>query len=97
MTDRLTCPECGGSGEHRIGRLVLQCEFCLGAGYVGEDNEPAEEHPAGPAPPVWEQPGAISPGCPVCFGAGQVVNLGHNNPPTRVIQVACPACSPTRT
>lgn len=94
MTDRLGCPECGGTGEHRIGRLVMQCEFCRGAGYVGDDNEPAEERPAPPDVPVWEEPGADLRGCPRCLGTGEVVHLGGIGEPTGQLVVApCPACS----
>jgi len=42
MTDEITCPECGGTGEQRIGTLRMQCNFCHGAGLVGGDFEPAE-------------------------------------------------------
>ena len=95
MTDRLVCPDCGGTGEHRIGRLDLQCEFCLGAGYVGDDNEPAEERPHLDAPfPVWEQMGADDlPGCPVCLGKGVVIHLGQDRPARSLVQAPCPACS----
>jgi DnaJ-class molecular chaperone len=96
VTDRLDCPDCNGTGEYRIGPLVLLCQFCRGAGYVGDDNEPAEEHPPGPPPPIWKQVGAVSPGCPVCFGAGEVVNLGDQEPALQVIRSPCPACSGQR-
>lgn len=42
MTDPITCPECGGTGEQRIGTLRLACRFCHGAGQVGGEYEPAE-------------------------------------------------------
>ncbi|SEG88189.1 hypothetical protein SAMN04489712_12194 [Thermomonospora echinospora] len=94
MTDRLDCPDCGGSGEHRLGSLTLQCEFCLGAGYVGDDNEPAEERPLGDTSPVWEQLGANAmPGCPRCLGTGVVIHLGTERPARRMVKTACPACS----
>lgn len=94
MTDRLDCPDCAGTGEHRIGSLVLQCEFCLGAGYVGDDNEPAEEHPpGGDAPPVWEQPGVDTRGCPTCLGSGVVVHLGADEPASKMVEAPCPVCS----
>lgn len=96
MTDRLDCPDCDGSGERRIGPLTLQCEFCLGAGYVGDDNEPAEEHPPqGPPSPVWEQVGAEAiPGCPRCLGRGTIVHLGQERPARVLVEVPCPVCSP---
>lgn len=45
MTDEISCPECDGVGESRIGWLRLQCRLCHGAGYVGGDNEPGEDGP----------------------------------------------------
>lgn len=42
MTDPITCPECGGAGEERIGSLTMACKFCHGRGTVGGDYEPAE-------------------------------------------------------
>lgn len=45
MTDKIDCPECGGAGESRTGSLRLLCQFCLGASYVGGDNEPADDGP----------------------------------------------------
>ncbi|GAA4064063.1 hypothetical protein GCM10022214_17250 [Actinomadura miaoliensis] len=94
MTDRLECPDCGGTGEARIGALVMQCEFCCGAGYVGDDNEPAEEHPPGPPSPVWGQVGADAlPGCPFCLGRGVVISLGSERPAKVMVEVPCAACS----
>lgn len=42
MTDPITCPECDGRKEQRIGALRLRCPFCHGRGQVGGDFEPAE-------------------------------------------------------
>ncbi|HEY1706117.1 MAG TPA: hypothetical protein VGG75_41100 [Trebonia sp.] len=98
MTDRLQCPECSGTGQQVIGPLTLACPFCQGAGYVGDDNEPAEDQPA-PEPaaarPVWDQPAARTlTVCRVCFGAGKVVNLGGTGEPTgKLVEMPCPECS----
>ena len=43
MTDRIECPDCEGTGEQTISSLRLSCRFCQGTGYVGGDNEPADE------------------------------------------------------
>jgi len=96
LTDRLECPECGGTGEQAIGSLRLGCLFCRGLGYVGDDNEPAEETHEPPAPaPVWEAPAVRSlTFCRVCFGSGTVVNLGGTGEPTgKLVEMPCPACS----
>lgn len=42
MTDPITCPECGGTGQQALDTLRLACRFCLGRGEVGGDYEPAE-------------------------------------------------------
>lgn len=96
MTDRLECPQCGGTGEQAIGALRLSCQFCGGVGYVGDDNEPAEEKPAPPVVrPVWQEPAVRGlTVCPVCFGARKVVNLGGTGEPHgKIIEMPCPACS----
>jgi RecJ-like exonuclease len=96
LTDRLVCPECGGTGEQIIGTLRLGCLFCGGRGYVGDDNEPAEDTPPPDMPdPVWEHPAAQGlPLCPRCLGAGKVVNLGGTGEPTgKLVELPCPACS----
>jgi len=94
VSDRLDCPDCSGTGQQSIGRLVLVCRFCGGAGYVGDDNEPAEEptEPPAPPPPVWADPGAEEfPGCRTCLGAGSIVTIGTAG----VLENPCPACSPS--
>lgn len=97
LTDRLECPECNGTGEHTIGPLRMVCTFCQGAGYVGGDNEPAEEReaPPGPVRPVWEHPAVRTLSvCKMCLGTRKVVNLGGTGEPTgRLIEMPCPACS----
>lgn len=98
VSDRLTCPDCDGTGRQAIGPLVLACRFCLGRGYVGDDHEPAEEQLAPPmetAPPVWEAPAVRTlTVCKVCLGAKTVVNLGGPGEPTGyLVQMPCPACS----
>lgn len=95
MTDRLACPECDGTGETVIGSLHFACGFCQGAGYVGDDNEPAEERPGSDEViPVWRQVGAETiPGCPTCLGVGQVIYLGDDEPASVIVRVPCPSCS----
>lgn len=98
MSDRLQCPDCDGTGRQVIGSLQLACRFCLGRGYVGGDNEPAEEREAPPMEsvrPVWEEPAVrILTVCRVCFGARKVVNLGGTGEPTGyMIEMPCPACA----
>jgi hypothetical protein len=98
MSDRLQCPDCYGTGQQAIGPLRLSCRFCLGRGYVGDDNEPAEEHEAPPMAatrPVWEEPPVrVLTVCRVCFGARKVVNLGGTGEPTGyLVEMPCPACS----
>jgi DnaJ-class molecular chaperone len=96
MADRLVCPQCGGSGEQNFGVLAVQCEFCCGRGYVGEDNEPGEEREtAGPPAPVWEQPGVSELAvCPMCLGRGEVVHAGTERPARSLTVSPCPACRP---
>lgn len=104
MTDRLDCPDCGGSGEQTFGPLTVLCIFCRGCGYVGDDNEPAERNePAdfdpysGDAAPVWDQPAVEAmPGCLQCFGTGKVVNVGDIRRPDRLSESPCPACAAAR-
>lgn len=98
MTDKLECPDCGGTGEQRFGWLRLACRFCMGRGHVGGDYEPAED----PAPedlprvqdvPMWDEVGMDRfPGCKVCLGAGVVVHVGDIERPSKVIESPCPAC-----
>lgn len=97
MTDRLQCPECEGTGEQVIGRIRLTCSFCLGLGYVGDDNEPAEE---ADVPhfhrPIWDEPAArpLTTLCRMCLGTGKIVNLGGTGEPTgKLVELPCPACS----
>lgn len=97
MTDRLQCPDCGGSGRQVIGPLRMACLFCHGFGYVGGDNEPAEERelPIHAMRPVWDEPAVrVLAVCRVCFGARKVVNLGGTGEPTgHLVEMPCPACS----
>ena len=97
LTDRLQCPECSGTGEQVIGPLRMACAFCRGHGYVGGDNEPAEEReiPIQPTRPVWAEPATPTlTVCRMCFGARKVVNLGGTGEPTGyLVQMPCPACS----
>jgi RecJ-like exonuclease len=103
MTDRISCPECDGTGETLVGPVRVACRFCHGRGYVGDDNEPAERGAAEivsdrPLPPWWQEPGMDAyPDCAMCFGAGRVVNLGGNltgGVPTVMVEAPCPACAP---
>jgi RecJ-like exonuclease len=98
VSDRLTCPDCDGTGRQALGPLQLACRFCHGYGYIGDDHEPAEEQPAPSieaAPPVWESPAVRTlTVCKVCLGAKTVVNLGGTGEPTGyLVQMPCPACS----
>jgi RecJ-like exonuclease len=97
LTDRLDCPECHGSGRQVIGPLQMTCAFCHGLGYVGGDNEPAEDpgEPRRPMRPVWKEPAIRTLAvCHVCLGARTVVNLGGTGEPTgKLVELPCPACS----
>ena len=97
LTDRLQCPDCGGTGRQVIGPLQLACRFCNGLGYVGSDNEPAEDQDGElhPTRPVWQEPMTRTlTVCRVCFGAKKVVNLGGTDEPTGyLIELPCPKCS----
>ena len=97
LTDRLKCPDCSGTGRQVIGPLELACRFCHGSGYVGDDNEPAEDQgdELRQMRPVWQEPAAQTlTMCRVCFGAKKVVNLGGTNEPTGyLIELPCPECS----
>jgi RecJ-like exonuclease len=107
VSDRLECPDCGGSGHQWFGLVNVRCLFCRGLGYVGDDNEPAERgaddgaevHPL-EADPVGEQLDARAlPGCAVCFGAGTVLSLGgdvRGGVPTKMVRLPCPECSAGR-
>lgn len=103
MSDRLDCPDCGGTGEQPFGPLTVLCLFCRGRGYVGDDNEPAEDHEptefdpyAAPQPLAGEQPGADGlPGCPTCLGVGKVVNVGDIRRPSTLVEAPCPMCRPS--
>jgi RecJ-like exonuclease len=89
MTDPIRCPECGGSGEEKLGALTLQCQFCRGAGGVGGENERAKDEfrtpqagerydpeVHGPLPPVGEHPAVRESGlCRQCLGSRKVANL----------------------
>jgi hypothetical protein len=104
MSDRLSCPDCGGTGETRLGPLRFLCRFCRGFGYVGDDNEPAtrndddgDEVDPMATTPVWEDPAARAlPGCPQCLGTGRVIGLGgdvRGGAPSKLVEAPCPACS----
>lgn len=101
MTDRITCPECGGEGEHKLGPLSFLCCLCHGTGEVGGDNEPAERddrtefNPYTDESPVWESERRNVPFCLMCLGAGEVVNVGDIREPSKVIRSPCPSCCPT--
>lgn len=96
VTDPVTCPQCGGSGEETLGPLTLWCRFCFGHGYVGGDHEPAEESPPpeGAGPPAGESTPVRESGlCPACLGAGVVVGLGGTGEPAgSMVQAPCPLC-----
>jgi DnaJ-class molecular chaperone len=100
VSDRLDCPDCGGTGEQRYGPINVRCLFCRGQGYVGDDNEPAEDRAGTRSDervPLWQQTGAADraaelPGCAVCLGAGVVVNLGDIERPSTLIEAPCPRC-----
>ena len=85
-----------GRAKRVIGKLRIACLFCRGLGYVGDDNEPAEDHNEPPVPrPIWDYPAVRnSTLCPVCLGARKVVNLGGTGEPTgKLVEMPCPACS----
>lgn len=103
MSDPITCPECEGRGEQRIGPLRLQCPLCSGAGQVGGDDGPrynaqgwkipeeGEEYDPevhGPLPGTADSPAVRDSGlCPVCLGAKVVVAPGT------YVEAPCPRCS----
>lgn len=101
MTDRIECPDCEGTGKQVIGPLVLACRFCQGLGYVGDDNEPAED-PPDPDPAeerFWVRNDHRVKGttpCDICLGTRKVVNLsdGDGDNTGRLIELPCPACTP---
>ncbi|GAA4934212.1 hypothetical protein HD597_010106 [Nonomuraea thailandensis] len=85
MTDRITCPECGGRRGQQVGGLFLACQFCGGQGTVGGNNEPAErgcdDRPPPPPPPAWEHKVWSDPwisqtiGCRYCLGSRKVSHV----------------------
>lgn len=97
------CPVCGGEGRQVLGPLSFRCDECGGTGMVGGEEHDGrktgqEYDPAttdGPASPVGRHPAVKALGvCPVCLGAGTVVNLGGIGEPTRrLIEAPCPACA----
>jgi hypothetical protein len=100
MTDPITCPDCNGEGEHRLGPMRFLCHFCHGTGEVGGENEPAERGEDDGelcTTPAWEQLGADAmPGCTTCFGTGRVIGLGgdvRGGIPATLAEAPCPACS----
>ncbi|WUH97138.1 hypothetical protein OHR68_26825 [Spirillospora sp. NBC_00431] len=42
MSDEIECPECGGTGEQRLGPLQLMCMFCHGRKVVGGGRGPRD-------------------------------------------------------
>ncbi|MFI0483162.1 hypothetical protein [Actinomadura sp. 9N215] len=94
MSDEIECPECGGTGEQRLGPLQLMCMYCHGRKVVGGEHEPADDgrrfdvRGNGPLPPVWEHPAVRASGlCTHCLGAGVVVAEGS------YAEAPCPVCS----
>lgn len=100
VNDEIECPECGGTGEQRLGPLRLMCVFCDGRKVVGGAPEQAEDGPRhrrgeasgterrGRPPAVWEHPAVRGSGlCPHCLGAGVVVAGGS------YAEAPCPVCS----
>ncbi|MFB9968478.1 hypothetical protein [Sinosporangium siamense] len=83
MTDPITCPECGGRKQQRLGTFYFRCRFCKGLGWVGGPNEPAETNHTPPkqAPPVWERSQWRDPmvastfPCRYCLGAQVVTSV----------------------
>jgi hypothetical protein len=100
MSDRLDCPDCGGSGERPFGPLTVLCLFCRGRGYVGDDNEPAEDNEPSDFDPYAERSGPLGEdpasagltGCPACLGARTVVNVGDIRRPSTLVVAPCPMC-----
>lgn len=93
VTDPITCPECGGSGEERYGPLTVACGFCSGLGELAR-REPAEnaDPPQGYGVPMWADAAvAALPGCHACLGAGVVVELG--GAAGFLVTEPCPECS----
>ncbi|TMQ90895.1 hypothetical protein ETD83_33380 [Actinomadura soli] len=104
MSDEIECPECGGTGEERLGPLQLMCMFCHGRKVVSGEHEPAddgsrgpgwpgeaEEHDArvhGPLPPVWEHPAVRGSG--LCTHClGAGVVVSEGS----YAEAPCPVCS----
>ncbi|WP_147339525.1 hypothetical protein [Actinomadura spongiicola] len=84
VSDEIECPECGGTGEERLGSLRLLCALCQGRKQVGGNTEPPDDEPRA----VWEHPAVRSSGlCPHCLGAGVVVAGGN------YAEAPCPVCS----
>ncbi|GAA4240514.1 hypothetical protein GCM10022254_65450 [Actinomadura meridiana] len=90
VSNEIECPECGGTGEQRLGPLQLLCQYCHGRRVVGGTprNAPQGDEDHDPLPPVWEHPAVRSSGlCTHCLGAGVVVAEGT------YAEAPCPVCA----
>ncbi|MFI0373101.1 hypothetical protein ACH35V_35015 [Actinomadura sp. 1N219] len=104
MSDEIECPECGGTGEQRLGPLQLMCMFCHGRKVVGGEREPADDGPRhrlfpgeggeydaqahGPLPPVWDHPAVRGSG--LCTHClGAGVVVAEGS----YAEAPCPVCS----
>lgn len=99
VSDRITCPECGGAKGQQLGDLFLACQFCSGLGWVGGDNEPAErgDQPPPEPPPAWEHKVWLDSwiarrvGCRHCLGSGKVSTIDDES--RTMVSAPCPACT----
>lgn len=103
MSDVMDCPDCDGIGVDQLATgLTVACRFCCGRGWVGGEHEPAEDKPLSDAAtiPHWKTAGAEQRaeafGCRQCLGTGLVVHVGDIRRPTKLVEVDCPVCGPTR-
>ena len=91
----MVCHECGGDGQ--VGGDLEDAPQRKDGYRQPIDGEEYEPDVHGPLPAVWDQPVARGvPGCPMCLGAGVVINLGdiYRETTNTMVQLPCPRCRP---